>query len=284
MKEPYLIIDVAQCENCSNCLLACKDEYVGNDWPGCSSPQQSTGPSWIRIDARERGKYPMVDVAYLPVPCMHCTDAPCMKAAREGAIYRRADGIVIMDPLKAKGQKQVVQACPYQAIVWNEESQTPQKCTMCAHLLDKGWVKTRCVQSCPTGALSMRFLEPADMEALAKAEGLQTLSPEKGTGPRVYYRHLYRYTHTFVGGSVATRTDNKEECVEGAEVSLLGEGQERKAVQTTDAFGDFRFDGLAEAGGWYAVRIEHGGYEAQTIEVDARTTTCVGTIFLDRLR
>ena len=283
MKEPFLVIDVAQCENCSNCFLACKDEHVGNDWPGYSSPQQSTGPSWIRIEGRERGEYPMIDVAYLPVPCMHCTDAPCMKAAREGAIYKRADGIVMMDPLKAKGQKQVVGACPYHAIVWNEESQTPQKCTMCAHLLDRGWEKTRCVQSCPTGALSMHFLEPAEMEALAEAQGLETLSPEKKTGPRVYYRHLFRYTHTFIGGSVAARIDNREECVEGAQVSLLGDHEERKAMQTTDAFGDFRFDGLAEGSGRYALRIEHAGYEPRVLDVDARKTAYVGTVFLDRV-
>ena len=39
MKEPYLVIDVAQCENCNNCFLACKDEHVGNDWPGYAAPQ-----------------------------------------------------------------------------------------------------------------------------------------------------------------------------------------------------------------------------------------------------
>ena len=283
MKEPYLVIDVAQCENCNNCFLACKDEHVGNDWPGYAAPQQNSGPSWIRIETRERGEYPMIDVAYLPVPCMHCADGPCIKAAREGAIYKRPDGVVMIDPLKAKGQKQVVQACPYHAIVWNEETQAPQKCTMCAHLLDKGWEKTRCVQSCPTGALSMLLLEPADMEALAATKGLQTLSPEKKTGPRVYYKHLYRYTHSFIGGSVAARIDDREECLEGADVSLLVEHEERKATQTTDAFGDFRFDGLAEGGLRYAVRIEHAGYKPQTLEVDLRTAAYLGTIFLARV-
>jgi len=283
MKEPFLIIDVAQCENCGNCFLACKDEHVGNDWPGYAAPQQNAGPSWIRVEARERGEYPMIDVAYLPVPCMHCGDAPCIKAAREGAIYGRPDGIVMIDPLKAKGQRQVVQACPYHAIVWNEETEAPQKCTMCAHLLDKGWGKTRCVQSCPTGALSMLFLEPADMEALASSQGLQTLSPEKKTGPRVYYKHLYRYTHSFIGGSVATRIGNREECLEGAGVSLLDEHQERKATQTTDAFGDFRFDGLDEGSGSHTVRIEHAGYEPQTLEVDLRKAAYLGTIFLARV-
>ena len=281
MKGPYLVIDVALCENCHNCFLACKDEHVGNEWPGYAAPQPNAGPSWIRLEAKERGEYPTIDVAYLPIPCMHCADAPCMKAGTN-AIYRRADGIVMIDPLKAKGQKQMVDSCPYRAIVWNEEAETPQKCTMCAHLLDMGWEKTRCVQSCPTGALSIHFLEPADMEALVAAHGLQTLSPEKKTSPRVYYRHLYRYTHAFIGGSVAARVGTREECVQGAEVTLLGEGQKRKARQITDAFGDFRFDGLAEGSGRYAILIEHAGYEPQRVEVDLETTACLGIIFLTK--
>lgn len=283
MKEPFLVIDVARCENCNNCFLACKDEHVGNDWPGYAAPQPNAGPSWIRMKARERGEYPMIDVAYLPVPCMHCADPPCSKAARDNAVYKRPDGIVMIDPLKAKGQKQVVDACPYDAIVWNEEAEAPQKCTMCAHLLDKGWKKTRCVQSCPTGTLSMLLLEPAEMEALAAAQGLETLSPEKKTGPRVYYKNLFRYTRSFIGGSVATRIDDREECVEGAVVSLVREGNEGKATQATDAFGDFRFDGLARDGATYTVRIEHAGYEPQTLVVDSRKTTYVGTVFLARV-
>ena len=44
----------------------------------------------------------MIDVAYLPIPCMHCDNAPCIKAGSDGAITKREDGIVIIDPEKAK--------------------------------------------------------------------------------------------------------------------------------------------------------------------------------------
>ncbi|MBO6010468.1 MAG: 4Fe-4S binding protein [Oscillospiraceae bacterium] len=27
------VIDVSKCNGCHNCQLACKDEFVGNDWP-----------------------------------------------------------------------------------------------------------------------------------------------------------------------------------------------------------------------------------------------------------
>jgi len=69
---------------------------------------------------------------------MHCDDASCIKAATGGRRYKRADGIVVIDPKKSKGQKAVVSACPYRVIFWNEEKQIPQKCTFCAHLLDQG--------------------------------------------------------------------------------------------------------------------------------------------------
>lgn len=68
------------------------------------------------IHGKERGQYPFIDVAYLAVPCLHCDNAPCIRAAKDGAIYKRPDGIVIIDPVKAKGQKKVINACPYSAI------------------------------------------------------------------------------------------------------------------------------------------------------------------------
>lgn len=43
-----------------------------------------------------------------------------------GAIRTRADDIVITDPDKARGRQDIVKACPYKAIVWNEEPQLPR--------------------------------------------------------------------------------------------------------------------------------------------------------------
>lgn len=278
MKERYMVIDVAQCENCNNCFLACKDEHAGNMWPGYTAPQPDMGSSWVRIEGKERGSYPLIDVAYLPVHCMHCDDAPCIKAARDGAVYRRPDGIVMIDALKAKGQKQIVPACPYHAIMWNEDEQVPQKCTLCAHLLDRGWNKTRCVQSCPTAAVTLHLMEPAEMETYAAVHGLQVLIPEKKTRPRVYYSHLYRYTHSFIGGSVVTSIRGREECVEGAEVILLAEGKGAQASQFTDAFGDFRFDGLTTGSGIYRVRVIHESRETTGAPVDLKESVSLGVI------
>jgi Fe-S-cluster-containing dehydrogenase component len=93
-----------------------------------------SGHFWMRIGETERGQYPMVKVAYTAIPCQHCDNPPCVGAGQNGAVYRREDGIVIIDPQKAKGQKDIVASCPYRVIYWNEELSLPQKCTLCAHL------------------------------------------------------------------------------------------------------------------------------------------------------
>lgn len=280
MKTWYLVIDVEKCENCQNCFLACKDEHVGNSWPGYASPQPNLGSRWIEIRTAERGSYPLVDVAYLPAPCMHCDDPPCLRAAA-GAIHKRPDGIVLIDPLKAKGQKRLSSACPYGAIEWNEELELPQKCTLCAHLLDEGWTKTRCVQSCPTGALALRHADEAEIGTAVERERLQVYGPEHGTRPRVLYRNLDRFTRCFVGGTVAVRVDGREECAEGARVALLGPSGAVVAEGECDGFGDFKLDGLEEGSGPYSLRISYGDRAEKTVEARLGKSVNVGTICLD---
>lgn len=280
MKKWNLIIDVAKCHDCNNCFLSCKDEYVDNDFPGYSVPQPGHGHKWVNIMRKERGQYPIIDVAYLPVPCMHCDSAPCIKAARDGAVYKRDDGIVIIDPVKAKGQTNIVDSCPYEAIWWNEENNVPQKCTFCAHLLDEGWKEPRCVQACPTGALCVRYVEDSEMQDIIKAERLEAYEPKYKTRPRVYYKNLYRFTKCFIGGSVAVQVEDKNECAEGAKVILVGASNKKIDEFVTDNYGDFKFDDLEENSGKYTLEIVYPGYEKKTLEVDLKTSLNVGTIFL----
>lgn len=280
MKKWNLIIDVAKCHDCNNCFLACKDEYVDNDFPGYSAPQPSHGHKWVNIMRKERGQYPIIDVAYLPVPCMHCDSAPCIKAARDEAVYKRDDGIVIIDPVKAKGQTNIVDSCPYGAIWWNEEENVPQKCTFCTHLLDEGWKEPRCVQACPTGALCVRYIEDSEMQDIIKAERLEVYEPKYKTRPRVYYKNLYRFTKCFIGGSVAVQAEGKNECAEGAKVTLVGASNKKIDEFVTDNYGDFKFDDLEENSGKYTLEIVYPDYEKKTFEVDLKTSLNVGTVFL----
>jgi len=281
MKTWYMVIDVEKCGNCHNCFLACKDEHVDNEWPGYAAPQPGEGQGWITIRGKERGVYPMIDVAYLPTPCMHCDDAPCIKAAGVGAITKRPDGIVVIDPVRSKGVMAPVEACPYHAIRWNEALMLPQKCTLCAHLLDDGWTKTRCVQACPTGALSVFKADEAEMKERMETEKLEAYEPGHRTRPRVFYKHLYRFTRCFIGGSVAVRVSGRDECAEGARVLLFNASHEPLGDCLTDSFGDFKFDDLEGEGGAYTLEISYAGFRTKEVSVTLFASVSTGTIFLE---
>jgi Fe-S-cluster-containing dehydrogenase component len=271
-----MVIDVAKCEDCNNCFLACKDEHVDNNWIGYTLSQPLHGHRWINIMRKERGAYPMIDVAYCPTPCMHCDDAPCIKEASDNEVYKRDDGIVIIDPEKAKGHKELVKACPYGAIFWNEDKNSPQKCTFCAHLLDEGWKKPRCVQSCPTDALEVIYTEDDEMAARVKDEGLEVLLPEKNTRPRIYYRNLYRFQKCFIGGSVSFKKDGISECAEGSKVTLI-KGAETINTVTSDSYGDFKFDNLRDENSVYNILITFQGRE-KTLNVELKKSIYLGDI------
>jgi len=278
MKKWNLIIDIEKCEDCNNCFLSCKDEHVDNAFQGYSAPQVKHGHRWVNIMRKERGQFPQIDVAYMPVFCMHCDNAPCIKAAKDGAVYKRDDGIVIIDPVKAQGQKHLVDACPYGAIWWNEEHSLPQKCTLCAHLLDQGWKEPRCVQACPTGALHIVRAEDGEMQEIVKSETLEILHPEYHTKPRVFYKNLYRYTHYFIAGSVAVEKDGISDCAQGAIVTLIKDSEKRQAI--TDTFGDFKFDGLPENSGTYRVEITYEDRTMKTLEVGVDKSVSLGTVWV----
>jgi len=279
MKKWNLIIDVARCNNCNNCFLANKDEHVDNDFPGYAAPQPRHGHRWIDILRRERGRAPMVDVAYLPTLCNHCDDAPCVNASRDGAVYKRPDGIVIIDPQKAAGKKEIVGSCPYGAIWWNEERQVAQTWIFDAHLLDQGWQEPRCAQVCPTAAIRSLKAEDSEMQGVAESEALEVLHPELGTKPRVYYKNLYRYTKCFIGGSVAVDHNGVIDCLEGADVTLSMAGAQL-AQQRTDNYGDFKFDRLDRDSGTYAIEIFHPAHGRQVVAARSGESQYLGTIYL----
>jgi ferredoxin len=196
----------------------------------------------------------------------------------KGAIYKRDDGLVIIDAEKCTGCRNCVDACPYHVIFFNEGLNLAQKCTGCAHLLDKGWKEPRCVDVCPTQALM--FGEESELkERIAKSE---VLRGDLNTKPRVYYKDI---PGKFVAGTVYDPV--KKEVIVGAKCTLSGAKLTEKAFvaskcmlpdlstciltpvgekylnKTTDGFGDFWFEGLEV--GTYTLKIEAKGFPTKTI-------------------
>jgi ferredoxin len=175
------------------------------------------------------------------------------------AIYKRDDGIVIIDPEKCRGHRSCMDACPYGVIYFNDDLNIAQKCTFCAHLLDEGWKEPRCVDACPTGAFT--FGEESEMkELIAKGEPLR---PELTVKPRVFYVGLPK---KFITGTVFD--PNLDECAEGATITLSDMKNGEKHTVETDSYGDFWFKGMKD--GTYSLLVEKKGYQTHMMgPVDA---------------
>jgi tetrathionate reductase subunit B len=245
------LVDVSICNGCYNCQIACKDEHCSNDWAPYAAPQPETGQFWLKLREYIRGTVPKVKMHYVPVLCQHCGDTPCLMAAPD-AVNRRPDGLVLIDPEKAKGNKGLLDSCPYGAIYWNEELSLPQKCTGCAHLLDRGWAEPRCVDACPTGAL--QFNEESELDLT----GTVPLLPGAPGTPRVFYKNI---PGEFIGGTIYDPV--KREIVEGAVVTLTAADQSRQTTQT-NGWGDFWFENLAE--GIYSMEIKAAGFPGKSFD------------------
>jgi Fe-S-cluster-containing dehydrogenase component len=271
-----LLIDMKRCNGCYGCFMACRDEFCGNDHLPYSAAQPYSGHFWMRIIERERGSYPKVKMSYIKVPCMHCDDAPCV-SQHPGKVYKRPDGIVIIDPVKAKGSKEILDSCPYRVIYWNEENGLPQKCTLCAHLLDQGWKEPRCVEVCPTKALLFGDMDDPESEVsrrLAEEQG-EALHPEYGLKETVRYLNLPK---RFIAGSLVFGDTDK--CAGDVVVTLFGQGEKRET--TTNSFGDFEFEGL-DKDREYVIGIDRPGYGVKELKVYTKTDRYLGDIVLAKV-
>ena len=238
------VIDQKYCNGCYGCQIACKDEHCGNDWMPYQKPQPDTGHFWMKLQETTHGQVPKVKLEYRPYLCQHCDDPKCAVC---DAVAKRPDGLVTIDPEKAVGRRDIMEACPYGAVYWNDELDIPQKCDGCANLVDAGELP-HCVELCATGAL--KFGEEEDFaEEIARAT---QIVPEDGCRPRVYYLNA---PGLFIGGEAWNSEDN--EVIVGAKVTLtLPDGSVRETE--TDDFGDFWFRNLEP--GTYAVSLEAPGY------------------------
>ena len=271
MDTKHLVIDIAKCVGCFNCLAACKDEFADNSWLPYTDRQKKHDQKWIDVQRHERGAAPYTEVCYVPRLCNHCENAECEKAFPE-AVKRREDGIVLLDPDKAKGNRELADACPYGMISWNDELETAQKCTMCAHLLDSGWKEPRCVQACPLRAISIVSCGDEEFAALIPEE----------SRPRVMYKNLHKFTDCFIVGALAYEADGVEHAASGALVKLNRGGEILFSVET-DFFGEFRIDRIPPNSGAYELSFYLDGFTPAELRVSvAGGSVCLDVIKLEK--
>jgi Fe-S-cluster-containing dehydrogenase component len=194
-----MVIDLLRCVGCDGCTVACRAEQ--------GTP---AGIRYNRVRKYEVGKYPSAKIKFLPMPCMHCQDPPCVKVCPTGASHQRKEGIVLIETEKCIGCKYCVLACPYESRQFLRrigpfypggsytpfemlkqngfEKGTVVKCNFCIDRLARGQLPA-CVETCPSQARHFGDLDDptSEVSRLIVDHGGKPLREELGTKPSVYY-------------------------------------------------------------------------------------------------
>ena len=219
-----MVIDLDVCAGCQCCTAACRME---NNIPfaGPEEGAQGRSISWMQVLSIVEGEYPRPRARFLPLPCMHCENPPCVKVCPVGATYKSEDGITAQIYARCIGCRYCTTACPYTRRFFNwfaprwpppmEEMLNPdvsvrpkgvvEKCTFCAQRVRRAKEEARreeralrdedllrlpaCAETCPTEAITFGDLEdPASTVAkLARSPRAFRLYDDLGTHPQVYY-------------------------------------------------------------------------------------------------
>lgn len=171
------VLDHRKCIGCHACSVACKEE---NGVP------LGAYRTWVKYI--EKGEYPDTRRYFTVLRCNHCDAAPCITICPTKALFRRSDGIVDFDPRRCIGCKSCMQACPYDALYIDPNSNTAAKCHFCAHRVEVE-LRPACEIVCPTQAiLSGDMDDPhSPVSHLISSQVVHVRKAEQGTKPKVFY-------------------------------------------------------------------------------------------------
>jgi len=223
-----MAIDLNSCIGCQACTIACQAE---NNVPivGRNMVLDQRVMHWLRIDRYYSGDADAPDIAFEPMPCMHCENAPCEVVCPVHATVHDHEGLNLMVYNRCVGTRFCSNNCPYKVRRFNfyafadknerpPESWNPEvsvrgrgvmeKCTYCIQRIrttqiaadreDRdirdGEVVTACQQACPTQAIIFgNRNDPNSAVTKRKASPVDyVLLEELNTRPRTSYGALIR--------------------------------------------------------------------------------------------
>jgi len=204
-KKFVMVIDLSKCRNAGKCRTACsKMHYLPED------------RSYIKINKMENSED--APPYWMPTPCFHCDNPPCVKVCPVGATFKLTDGIVGIDNDRCIGCRFCMVACPYSARVFNWDTEfklkpeefkdikqhaacsshvtgTVEKCDFCPSKTGKDELPD-CVNACPNGVFYFgdevedvvsNGDETVRLSQLLKDKAGYRYLEDLGTKPRVYY-------------------------------------------------------------------------------------------------
>ncbi len=217
-----MVIDLDKCTACQACVVACRQE---NNVSFAEKDQADMGRSifWMQLIPEIEGEYPKLKARFMPRPCFHCDNPPCVRVCPVGATYKNPEGLVGQIYGRCIGCRYCTAACPYTARYFNwQEPEWPEpmkehlnpdvsvrpkgvveKCTLCHHRLQNARDQARaedrpmregeytpaCVESCPAGAMVFGDLgnPHSEVAELAQSRRAFKLLEDLGTEPKVIY-------------------------------------------------------------------------------------------------
>jgi len=179
------VIDLKRCIGCDTCVVGCKVEHGVEAGRFRLKVLDSNNDPMLE---RPRGSYPSLSQYWVPTMCHHCADAPCVKVCPANSLRTRSDGIVILDEEKCIGCYRCAEACPYDALTFDEHTGLADKCDMCEGRLADNQ-RPSCQLVCPTRAIHHGDVsDPGSTVARLLAERQhQVLSESSGAKPQIYY-------------------------------------------------------------------------------------------------
>ena len=176
----YMIESVPEkCKACRRCEIACIAAHHGLTFKEALKKRDELV---ARVHVVKSGSVKS------PISCRQCENAPCARICPTGAL-QQDDGIVTMNAQICSGCQLCIMACPYgvRAYDTGKDKGVIEKCTMCAHLIDKG-EKPACVKHCPGQARKFGDLDDpqSDVSKLRAAKKTYKLK-DVGNHPGVDY-------------------------------------------------------------------------------------------------
>ncbi|HTT75338.1 MAG TPA: 4Fe-4S dicluster domain-containing protein [Candidatus Binataceae bacterium] len=171
------VIDHNRCIGCHACTVACKEEH---------NVPVGVFRTWVKYI--EKGEFPDTSRHFGVMRCNHCDAAPCIEICPTRALFRRDDGIVDFDNSRCIGCKSCMQACPYDALYIDPNSNTAAKCNFCAHRVELN-LEPACVIVCPTQAIIAGDLDDpqSNISRRVATQKVAARKPQKGTKPKLFY-------------------------------------------------------------------------------------------------